>query len=84
MWRAGSGGELTWHPGPARGCNVALRPRGRATAGPREALVALMRGRRPRGRTGGAPRGMWGGVRIWRAHGYSGALVREGGSNAII
>ena len=50
MWRAGPGSELTWHAGPARGCDVALRPRGRATAGPREAQVALTRGRRPRGR----------------------------------
>ena len=29
--------------------DVALRPRGRATAGPREAQVALTGGRRPRG-----------------------------------
>ena len=49
-WRAGLGGELTWHAGPARGCDVALRPRGRATAGPREAQVALTPGRRPHGR----------------------------------
>ena len=49
-WRAGPGGELTWCAGPARGCDVALRPRGRATAGPREAQVALTCGRRPRGR----------------------------------
>ena len=35
--------------GTTHGCNVALRPRGRATAGPREAQVALTRGRRPRG-----------------------------------
>ena len=56
-WRAGPGGELTWHAGPARGCDVALRPRGRATAGPREAQVALTRGRRPRGRPEGTPRG---------------------------
>ena len=49
-WRAGPGGELTWHAGPARGCDVALRPRGRATAGPREAQVALTSGRRPRER----------------------------------
>ena len=49
-WRAGPRGELTWHAGPARGCDVALRPRGRATAGPRKARVALTRGRRPRGR----------------------------------
>ena len=46
-WRAGPRGELTWHEGPARGCDVASRPRGRATAGPREAQVALTG---PRGR----------------------------------
>ena len=35
----------------ARGCDVALRPRGRATVGPRGAQVALTsRGRRPSGR----------------------------------
>ena len=56
-WRAGPGGELTWHAGPARGCDVALRPRGRATAGPREAQVVLTRGKRPRGRPEGTPRG---------------------------
>ena len=39
---------------------MALRPRGRATASPREAQVALTRGRRPRGRLGGAPRGTGG------------------------
>ena len=78
-WWAGLGGELTWHQGPVRGCNVASRPRGRATAGPREAQVALTG---PRRRPLGAPRGMWG-VRIWRAHGYSGALVREGGGNTF-
>ena len=54
-WRAGPSDELTWHAGPARGCDVALRPRGRATAGQREAQVALTRGRRPRGRPGGTP-----------------------------
>ena len=48
MMRADPGHELTWHAGPARGCDVALRPRGRATAGPCEAQVALTRGRRPR------------------------------------
>ena len=60
-WRAGPGGELTWHVGAARGCDVALRPRGRASAGPREAQVALTHGRRPRGRPGGAPHGIGGG-----------------------
>ena len=43
-------GELTWRAGPARGWDVALRPRGRATPGPREAQVALRGGRRPRER----------------------------------
>ena len=49
-WRAGPCGEMTWHAGPVRGSDVALRPCGRATADPREAQVALTRGRRPRGR----------------------------------
>ena len=49
-WRVGPSGELTWGAGPAHGCDVALRPRGRPTAGPREAQVALTRGRRPRRR----------------------------------
>ena len=54
-WRAGPGGELTWLARPARGCDVALRPRDRATAGPREAQVALTRGRRPHGRVHRTP-----------------------------
>ena len=47
MWRVGPPDELTWCMGPAdeltwraglsRGCDVALRPRGRATSGLREA-----------------------------------------------
>ena len=49
MWRVGPAGELTWCAGPPRGCDAALRPRGRAAGGPREAQVALRpRGRRPR------------------------------------
>ena len=51
MWRAGPAGELTWCAGPPRGCDAALRPRGRAAGGPREAQVAhrvRTRGRRPR------------------------------------
>ena len=50
-WQAGPADELTWHAGPPRGCDVALRPHGRATGGPRDALVAYRartRGRRPR------------------------------------
>ena len=39
-WRAGLANELTWRAGPPRGCNVALRPRGRGTGGPREVQVA--------------------------------------------
>ena len=45
---------LRWHARPPRGCDVALRPRGRATGGPRGAQVAhraRTRGRRPRGST---------------------------------
>ena len=41
----------TWRAGPPRGCDAALRPRGRATGGPREVQVAhrvRTRGRRPR------------------------------------
>ena len=50
-WRARPAGELTWHAGPLHGCDVALRPRGRAAGGPHEAHVAhraRTRGRRPR------------------------------------
>ena len=45
---------LTWRAAPPRGCDAALRPRGRATGGPREAQVvnrARTGGRRPRGST---------------------------------
>ena len=65
-WRAGPSGELMWRAGPPRGCDAALRPRGRATGGPREAQAAhraRTHGRRPRvstcprGRPYGAPRG---------------------------
>ena len=50
-WREGPAGELTWRAGPPRGCDAALRPRGRAAVGPREvqkAHKAGTRGRRPR------------------------------------
>ena len=65
-WRAGPAGELTWRAGPPHGCDVALRPCGRAAGGPREAHGAhraRTRGRRPRVSTGpcgcqcGAPHG---------------------------
>ena len=55
--------KLTWHAGPVRGCDAALRPRGRAARGPREARVARARGKRPRDPRGcpcGAPRGRGG------------------------
>ena len=48
---SGTCGTLTWRAGPPRRCNAALRPRGRATSGPREAQEAhraRTRGRRPR------------------------------------
>ena len=64
---------------------MALRPRGIATAGPREAQGALTRGLRPRGRVNvGARVGrhVAGKDGNRRAHGYSGTLVREGGGNA--
>ena len=32
--------KLTWRAGPPRGCDMALRPRGRAAGSPREAQVA--------------------------------------------
>ena len=51
MWRADPVDELTWHAGPQRECDAALRPRGRATGSPCEAQVAhraRTHGRRPR------------------------------------
>ena len=43
-----------------RGCDTALRPRGRAAHGPREAQVACTRGRRPHESTRTPVRGaMW-------------------------
>ena len=42
---------LTWCAGPPRGCDAALRPRGRAAGGPHKEQVAYRartRGRRPR------------------------------------
>ena len=50
-WRAASARKLTWHTGALRGCDVALRPCGRAAGGPHEPQVAhraRTRGRRPR------------------------------------
>ena len=46
-WRV----ELMWHTRPQHGCDVALRPRGKAAHGPHEAHVAQTCGRRPRGST---------------------------------
>ena len=65
-WRSGPGGELTWHAGPPRRCDVALRPRGRVVGGLREAQVAhraRTRGRRPRVSTW-TP--VWGATWQWR------------------
>ena len=71
---------MTWHAGPLCGCDAALRPRGRAVGGPREAQethMARTRGRRPRVSTQvhvGACVGhhVARGVGIWRAHGSVG------------
>ena len=60
---SGSARKLTWHAGPPRGCDVALRPCSRAAGGPRDVQVAHKAqtcGRRPRGSTRmpvGVPRG---------------------------
>ena len=69
-----------WRADVARGCDAALRPRGRATGGPRgaqEAHSARTRGRRPHVSTRvhvGTPVGrhVAGEVGIWRAHGLVG------------
>ena len=79
-WRAGPGGELTWCAGPARGCDVALKPHGRVASGPREAQAAhrtQTRGRRPHMSTqvhadARVGRHVAMGVDIWRAHGLVG------------
>ena len=67
-----------------RGCNVSLRPRGRAAHGPREAQVARTCGRRPRGSTQMPMRGAtWRGG--WRVKGprVSGPWLEYWGGNAI-
>ena len=82
--------ELTWRAGPPRGCDAALRPRGRAVGGPREAQVAHKArtlGRRPHVSTrfhADAREGhhVAGKVGSWRAHGYSGPWLGIGGGNA--
>ena len=54
MWREGPTRKVTWRAGPPHGCDTALRPRGRAAGGPREAQVAhraRTRGKRPHGST---------------------------------
>ena len=66
------------------GCDVALRPRGRAAHRPREAQVAETRGRRPRGSTRTPVRGAtWRGG--WRVKGpwVSGPWLEFWGGNAI-
>ena len=78
--------QLTWRARQACGCDAALRPRARATRGPREAQVAWVaqtRGKRPRdplGRLCGEPRGKGG----WRIEGpwVSGPWLGDWGSNA--
>ena len=85
---------LTWHAGAAgtdvaRGTTLKVRCGTEATwqspGGPREAQVALTRGRRPRRRAHADAREgrhVAGKDGSWRAHRYSGTLVREGGGNA--
>ena len=62
-WRAGPASELTWRARPPRGCDVALRPRGRAAGGPRKAHVAhraRTRGTRPHVSTQSTRTPVWG------------------------
>ena len=78
-WRA----ELTCRAGPQHGCDVALRPRGRAAHGPREAQVTRTCGRRPRGSTrvhADTREGRHVARRAgsWRAHGLVGPNNRIG------
>ena len=83
--RTGPGSELTWHAGPARGCDVALRPCGKATAGPHEAQVAPTRGKRPHGRVHlGSREGRHVASKDgrWRAHEYGGPWLSIWGGNA--
>ena len=88
-WQVGPSGTLTWHAGTPRGCDVALRPRGRAAGGPREAQEAhraQTHGRGPRVSTGprrrpcGAPRGRCG--RQMEGPRVSGRWLGIGGGNA--
>ena len=68
---------------PPRGCDAALRPRGRAVGGPCEAQVAhrtRTRGRRPRERPCGAPRGKGG--RHMEGPWVSGPWLEVWGGNA--
>ena len=73
---SGASGELTWRAGPPHGCDAALRPRGRAAGGPREAQAAhraRTHGRRPLVSTRTPVWGAtWQGVSRWRAHGLVG------------
>ena len=79
-WRVGPAGELTWHAGPLRGCDVALRPRGRAAGGPREAHVAHRAwtpGRRPRVSTRSTRTPTWGAM--WQQGGRQVKGPRDSG-----
>ena len=71
-----------WHAGPRRGWDAALRPRDRATGGPRgaqEAQRARTRGKRPRVHVGArVGRHVAGEVGIWRAHGLVGPSLEFG------
>ena len=74
-WRAGPDGELMWRAGPPHGCDAALRPRGRAAGGPREAQAAhraQTRGRRPH-----PCRSTW--MPVWGATWHVGGGLAYGG-----
>ena len=72
-WRTGAADKLTCRAGPLRGYDVALRPRGKAAGGPREAQVAprtRTHGRRPRVSTRSTWAPVW--VATWQVRSADG------------
>ena len=80
--------RMTWRvqADMARGCDAALRPCGRAVRGPREALVAWIRGRRPRRSTWTPVRGATWQSGGWQVKGprVSGPWLGDWGGNANV
>ena len=76
---------MTWRAEPTHGCDEALRPRGKAARGPREAQVARTRGKWPRGSTRTPVRGATWQSRGWRVKGprVSGPWLEYWGGNAV-